>query len=331
MSATPHSDTARPVVVLLTRDGVEPPGNLSAIEEIADVRIATAETLGAALPGADVLLVWDIFSGALEPVWGAADALRWVHVAAAGVDKILFDELRDSPVLLTNARGVFDGPIAEYVLACVLAHDKLLHETEALQRSGEWRWRETTRVAGRRALVVGTGGIGRAIARLLRAVGLEVRGAGRTPRSGDPDFGEVVDSARLAEHVGDVDHLVMVAPLTEATRGLLREGEIAALPGGAHVINVGRGGLVDQQALTAAIASGHVTAHLDVLETEPLPSGDPLWSLPGAHVSPHMSGDVTGWRDTLAAQFLDHLRGYAAGRTPGPAVDKSGGFVPGSR
>jgi phosphoglycerate dehydrogenase-like enzyme len=321
--------TSRPTVVLLTAEGVVPPSDLDAVRDLADVRECTAATLADALPGAEILLVWDIFSDALATAWHAADALRWVHVAAAGVDAILFDELRDSDVLLTNARGVFDAPIAEYVLACVLAQDKRLHETEALQRAGQWRHRETTRVAGRRALVVGTGGIGRATARLLRAVGLDVRGAGRRPRDDDEDFGVVVDSARLGEHLGDVDHLVMVAPLTDATEGMLGRGELAALPDGAHVVNVGRGPLVDQEALTAEIAAGRLAAHLDVLVTEPLPEGDPLWALEGAHVSPHMSGDVVGWRDTLSGQFVEHLRTWVGGGTPGPAVDKSRGYVSG--
>lgn len=320
---------SRPTVVVLTADGVVPPPHLEEIRGLADVRECTADTLAEALPGAEVLLVWDIFSDALAPAWHAADSLRWVHVAAAGVDKLLFDGLRDSDVLLTNARGVFDGPIAEYVLACVLAHDKRLHETESLQRAGTWRHRETTRVAGRRALVVGTGGIGRATARLLRAVGLDVRGAGRRPRDDDEDFGTVVDSARLADHLGDVDHLVMVAPLTDATRGLLGRAELAALPDGAHVVNVGRGQLVDQEALTTEVAAGRLAAHLDVLAVEPLPAGDPLWSLEGAHVSPHMSGDVVGWWDTLSRQFLDHLAGWVEGATPAPAVDKSRGYVSG--
>ena len=320
---------ARPTIALLTADGVEPPTGLARIREVADVRECTADTLADALPGAEILFVWDIFSGALADAWHAADSLRWVHVAAAGVDKLLFDGLRDSDVLVTNARGVFDGPIAEYVLACVLAHDKRLHQTEALQRAGRWHHRETTRVAGRRALVVGTGGIGRATARLLRAVGLDVRGAGRRPRDDDEDFGVVLDSSRLAEHLGEVDHLVMVAPLTEATRGMLGKAELAALPDGAHVVNVGRGQLVDQDALTAEIATGRLSAHLDVLVVEPLPDGDPLWSLDGAHISPHMSGDVVGWRDTLSAQFFDHLRTWLAGGDPGPAVDKSRGYVSG--
>lgn len=326
----PHRDPdTRPTVVVLTADGVEPPATLEQIREVADVRECTADTLADALPGAEILLVWDIFSGALASAWHAADSLRWVHVAAAGVDTLLFDELRESDVVVTNARGVFDGPIAEYVLACVLAHDKRLHETEALQRAGRWRHRETTRVAGRRALVVGTGGIGRATARLLRAVGLDVAGAGRRPRDDDEDFGRVLDSARLAEQLGEVDHLVMVAPLTDATRGMLGPAELAALPDGAHVVNVGRGELVDQDALTAEIAAGRLSAHLDVLVVEPLPDGDPLWSLDGAHISPHMSGDVVGWRHTLSEQFSDHLRTWVRGETPGPAVDKSRGYVSG--
>lgn len=328
-SETGSEAAPRPTVVLLTAEGVAPPTDLDAVRELADVRECTADTLAEALPGAEILLVWDIFSGALEAAWHAADSLRWIHVAAAGVDKLLFDDLRASDVLVTNARGVFDGPIAEYVLACVLAHDKRLHETEALRRAGRWQHRETTRVAGRRALVVGTGGIGRATARLLRAVGLDVAGAGRRPRDDDKDFGIVVDSANLADHLGEVDHLVMVAPLTEATRGMLGPDELAALPDGAHVINVGRGELVDQTALTAEIAGGRLAAHLDVVVVEPLPDGDPLWSLDGAHISPHMSGDVVGWRDTLSQQFLAHLRTWTGGGEPEPAVDKTRGYVSG--
>ncbi|KAA0917887.1 D-2-hydroxyacid dehydrogenase [Dietzia sp. ANT_WB102] len=326
----PHRGSGtRPTVVVLSADGLEPPTTLEQIREFADVRECTADTLADALPGAEILLVWDIFSGVLASAWHAADSLRWVHVAAAGVDTLLFDELRDSDVLVTNARGVFDEPIAEYVLACVLAHDKRLHETEALQRAGRWRHRETTRVAGRRALVVGTGGIGRATARLLRAVGLDVSGAGRRPSDDDEDFGCVLDSARLVDHLGDVDHLVMVAPLTDATRGMLGPAELAALPDGAHVVNVGRGELVDQDALTAQIAAGRLSAHLDVLVVEPLPEGDPLWTLDGAHISPHMSGDVTGWRDVLSRQFSGHLRTWVDGGTPGPEVDKHRGYVSG--
>src|SRR5699024_3171542 len=202
---------------------------------------------------AALLLPRDTFSGPLAEARHAAASLRWIHVAAAGVDKLLFDDLRTSTVLVTNARGVFDMPIAEYDLDCVMAHDKHLHLTEPLRPHGRWEYRETTRVAGRHALVVESGRIGRPTRQLVRAGGLEVRGTRRRSRDDDEDFGTVVDSARLGEHRGGVDHLVMVAPLTGATRGMLGADELAALPDGAHVVNVGRGQLVDQQALTSEI------------------------------------------------------------------------------
>ena len=205
------------------------------------MRYADAEGLASAVEGAQALFLWDFFSTAVADVWAHCDRLEWIHVAAAGVDKLLFDGLRESGVTVTNARGVFDRPIAEFVLASVLAHAKLLHESRDLQRDRVWRHRETRTVVGARALIVGTGAIGRETARLLRAVGMEVRGAGRTARADDVDFGEVVASADLVSHVGWCDYLVNAAPLTEQTRGLVNADVFAAMRPSAHLINVGRG------------------------------------------------------------------------------------------
>ena len=157
-------------VVVLTRADLAPPPNQSALAELVELRYASADDLGDRIGGAQVLFVWDFFSPALRQAWSQADELDWVHVAAAGVDAVLFDELRGSAVTVTNASGVFDGPIAEYVAAQVLAYAKQLHYSAELQRERRWEHRETARVAGRTALVVGTGGIGRATARLLRAL-----------------------------------------------------------------------------------------------------------------------------------------------------------------
>ncbi|MDD9205544.1 NAD(P)-dependent oxidoreductase, partial [Georgenia sp. 10Sc9-8] len=199
------------------------------VEDRAEVRYTDAANLGKAVEGADAVFLWDFFSTALRDVWPQADRLRWVHVAAAGVDTLLFEELRSSSVVVTNARGVFDRPIAEYVLGAVLAHAKDSRRSLELQHARRWQHRETTLVAGTTALVVGTGAIGRETARLLRAVGMEVRGAGRRARAADPDFGTVVASADLAEHAGWADHLVVVAPLTPATRGLVDRTVLAAM------------------------------------------------------------------------------------------------------
>ncbi len=320
------------MVVVLSGGNDDVPPFLEELEGRVDVRVTSADGLGAALGGAEVLFLWDFFSSALREVWDRADRLRWVHVAAAGVDTLLFDGLRDSEVVVTNARGTFDRPIAEYVLGAVLAHAKLLHESHDLQLRREWRHRESRQVRGARVMVVGTGGIGRETARLLRAVGMEVTGAGSRARDGDPDFGQVVDSAELVEHVGDVDYLVNAAPLTPATRGLVDARVLAALPRRAHLVNVGRGPTVAEDDLLAALRGGGLDgATLDVFATEPLPEDSPLWDAPGVVVSPHMSGDVVGWRDTLARQFVDNARRWLAGEPLENVVDKDLGYVPGGR
>lgn len=328
MGADPAA-RARPVLVVLGAADHPAPAGLESVADRVEIRCVDADGLGDALPGADVLLMWDFFSGALPAAWSRADRLRWIHVAAAGVDTLLFDELIDSDVVVTNAHGVFDTPIAEYVLAAVLAFTKDLYGSWDLQRRQEWQHRETLGLAGRRALVVGTGGIGRATARLLRAVGLHVRGAGRTARASDPDFDEVIASDELARYVGDVDHLVLAAPLTPQTRGLVDSAVLGALPPRAQLINVGRGPLVDEDALVAALDDRRLAgATLDVFGEEPLPVGHRLWTTPGVVVSAHLSGDVVGWRDDLAEQFLDNLGRWLAGEPLRNQVDKAKGYVP---
>jgi phosphoglycerate dehydrogenase-like enzyme len=305
---------------------------MRAVEERATVRYCDADGLPAAVHGAHALFLWDYFSSAVRGVWDRADALRWIHVAAAGVDKLLFDELVDSEVIVTNARGVFDRPIAEFVLASVLAVAKDVHRGHDLQLARTWKHRETLPVAGTTALVVGTGAIGRETARLLRAVGMQVRGAGRTPRADDPDFGTVIASDELAAHVGWADHVVMVAPLTDATRGLIDATVLAAMKPTAHLVNVGRGPCVVESDLVAALEDRQIAAaSLDVFEVEPLPADHPLWSTPGVVVSAHMSGDAVGWLDTLAHQFVDNAVRWLDGGKLVNVVDKRLGFVPTGR
>ncbi|WP_425256454.1 MULTISPECIES: D-2-hydroxyacid dehydrogenase [unclassified Pseudarthrobacter] len=320
--------THRPRVVVLEAEGQPRPFNLPEIEQLADVTFTTADRLGAAAQGADVLFLWDFFSSALKDAWPHADSLKWVHVAAAGVDAMMFEELRASDVVVTNAHGTFDRPIAEFVLASILAHDKQLHRSKSLQQQHTWQHRELTPTEGSRALVVGTGGIGRATARLLRAVGIEVRGVGRTARTDDPDFGTVYSSEDLARHVGWADHVVLIAPLTEQTRNMLDAQVLAAMKPSAHLINVGRGALVDEAAVIAALREGLIAAaSLDVFNEEPVPASHPFWELENVHMSAHMCGDVVGWRDTLARQFLANLRRWSSGGALENVVNKERGYV----
>ncbi len=277
-------------------------------------------------------MLWDFFSTAVRDVWSQTGSVEWIHVTAAGVDTLLFDELRDSDVVVTNARGVFDRPIAEYVLGAVLAHAKDSRFSFELQSKHEWQHRETRSILGAHALVVGTGGIGREIARLLRVAGLEVRGVGRVARCDDPDFGDVIASSDLAAEVGSADHLVVAAPLTEATRGLVDSQVLSAMKSDAHLVNIARGPLVDEAALLKALQAGRIGgATLDVFDREPLPPEHPLWDAPGVTLTAHMSGDVIGWRDTLGRQFATNVRRWLAGDPLLNVVDKKLGYIPGER
>ena len=320
-------DLATPVLAVLC-DGDERPGHLDSLAGRVSVRYTDTAGLGDAVEGAQALLLWDFFSGALSEAWPRATELSWVHVAAAGVDTLLFPALIDSPVVVTNARGVFDRPIAEFVLASILAHAKDMHASWDFQRARQWRHRETRSVAGTTALVVGTGGIGRETARVLRAVGITVRGAGRTARDGDGEFDQIVASCELASHLSDVDHLVLAAPLTDQTRGLVGTSVLAVMKPTAHLVNVGRGPLIVEGAVVEALRAGRLAAaSLDVFTTEPLPAEHPIWSTPGVTVSAHMSGDVVGWRDTLARQFVANAEHWLNGEPLDNVIDKRLGFA----
>lgn len=329
MTPTPWTGTRmiRPMLVILYQDDL--PTGLAAIEAIADVRCTTADGLADAIDGADALLLWDFFSQSVRDVWHRAGSLRWIHVAAAGVDKLLFDELVASDIIVTNSRGIFDRPIAEYVLATILAMAKDLPGSWRRQNERLWEHRETERIDDRSALIVGAGAIGRRTAQLLRACGLSVAGVGRTRRSGDPDFGDVYASDELVAIVGEYDYVVLIAPLTDDTRGMIDARALAAMKPGVRLINVGRGELIVDTDLVAALTSGHVDqAALDVFTTEPLPTDNPYWAMDNVYVSSHLSGDAAGWLELLSELFHRNLDRYTKGEELLNVVDKKLGFVP---
>lgn len=295
----------------------------------AEVRWAEADTLASALPGSDALLMWDFFSTALEDALPAADRLSWVHAASAGVDSLRFPGLMQSDITVTNAHGVFDQAIAEYVLGVVLMFAKKSVESLELQREHVWHRRETETVAGTRALIVGTGGIGRRTARLLRALGVDVIGAATRARAGDADFTRIIDSAQLGDHVGEVDWLINAAPLTDATRGMFDATIFGAMRDTGRFISIGRGASTVTDDLLAAVQDGTIAgAGLDVVDPEPLPEAHPLWDAPNTLITAHLSGDTEGWTDRLAEQFVEHWDLWVAGEPFPQTVDLRSGYVP---
>lgn len=320
----PAVPPAHPVVVILSAPEDHPwPGLGSLDGEATLVYTTDGAALAEAMPEADVLLVTDFRTTAVRDAWPRAKKLRWVHAASAGVDALLFRELVESDVPLTNARGIFDRPIAEYVLGLILLYAKDFATTLHLQDDRRWRHRDTERIDGTHALVVGTGAIGREIGRLLRAAGLRVTGLSREPRADDPDFGVVHGADALHACLPDADVVVVAAPLTEATRGMFGAAEFRRMRPTARFINIARGPIVQTDALVDALRAGEIAgAALDVFEEEPLPADHPLWSMPQVVVSPHMAGDFHGWREALSRQFLDNFQRWRTGAPLQNLVDK---------
>ena len=302
---------------------------LEPLEREATVRHAsTSDQLTEAMREADVLLVTDFRTKIVRDAWPYARRLKWIHATSAGVDMLLFPELVESDVPLTNARGIFDRAIAEYVLGLILMQAKDLPGTLALQRERRWEHRDTERIEGASVLVVGAGSIGRRIGRLCSAAGMRTTGLARRAREDDPDFSAVHASGDLHALLPDADYVVIAAPLTEETRGLIDAAALERMKPAARLINIGRGEIVDTDALVDALRAGRIAgAALDVFHEEPLPADHPLWAMPNVIVSPHMAGDFLGWREALSAQFLDLLSRWKEGGDLWNVVDKQRGYA----
>jgi phosphoglycerate dehydrogenase-like enzyme len=299
--------------------------------EGCELRLITArDKLAADAADVEVAYVWEPRLDWLRTCWGWSSRLRWIAAASAGIDYLLFPELVASDVILTNAAGIFDEPMAEYALALISGVCADLPATIRLQAERRWLHRDTRRLAGSTVVVLGAGGIGRAITRLLNRAGAHAQCVARTSRD-DPDasVGRVAAIADLPALLPAADFVVLALPLTTATEHIIGTPELALMRADTWLVNLGRGRLVDECALGAAAAAGSIGgAALDVFETEPLPAQSPLWTLPNVIVSPHMSGDARGWDAALTDLFAAQLRRYRSGQPLTNIVDKHLGYVP---
>jgi phosphoglycerate dehydrogenase-like enzyme len=274
--------------------------------------------------------------GMPAPLWDAARDLRWIHTASAGVASLLFPAMLASDVALTNSAGIYGEAIAEHVLASVLFLLKSFDVAGELQRRGEWNSKifgtdaaPVREICECRVLVLGAGGIGSTVARKFAALGATVTGTRRNPARGTPPgFTRVVPASAIDAELPGADILVLAAPLTPETRTLLTAQRLALLPRGAIVANIGRGALVDEEALVQALRSGHLRgAALDVFALEPLASDSPLWHLPQVLHTPHVAGvSPRLFWERLSALFLDNWTLYRAGKPLRNLVDKHAGY-----
>jgi len=265
------------------------------------------------------------------PGWGenTADLLtrgvEWVHYVSTGIDQVRFDELPPG-LIVTNSRGASAVPISEWVLAMLLAAEK--HLPESWIEEPPVNWRADPRLGtlhGRRLAIVGFGSIGVAVAERALPFGMEIRALKRS--EGPSPVAGVTMVRSLAEVLDGADHVVVAAPLTPATHHLIGAEAFALMKPGAHLVNIARGGLVDQDALRVALDDGTVAlASLDAVDPEPLPAGHWLFTHPHVRVSAHDSWSWPGAYDVILERFVVNLRAWLDGNPLPDLVDPSLGY-----
>lgn len=268
--------------------------------------------------------------------------LRWLQLRSAGVDHLAADPPWAKGLLVTNARGVFAIPMAEYVSAAILRLNQPARAWAADLAAHRWPPSDDQRMAslarGRTAVIVGYGSIGREVARQLDALGLRIvavkprpdlrtDSSYRVPGTGDPDGSipsRIAAVEALVDVVRDADYLILTLPLTPDSRAIVGREVLAALPSQAWLINVSRGALVDEPELIAALHAGRLAgAVLDVAGQEPLPPESPLWDAPNVVITPHVSGATTEFLDDLV---VENVRRYLAGEPLLNLIDPNRGY-----
>jgi phosphoglycerate dehydrogenase-like enzyme len=253
-----------------------------------------------------------------------AERMTWLNSLFAGVESFPLELLAQRGVVLTNGAGINAIPIAEYVLMLMLAHAKGYREVMRAQDRHEWLRDSPGKreLFGSKALILGYGAIGQEVEKRLAPFAVEVTKVRRSPGPG------VLGPEEWRARLGAFDWVIVAVPATPETEGLLGAAEIAALKGNAVVVNVARGSVIDQAALTAALAEGRIGgALLDVTSPEPLPAGDPLWGLENAHITMHLSGRAQELAFQRAAdRFVENLGRYGRGDALEPVVDYALGY-----
>ena len=278
----------------------------------------------AALPGAEVVWVHMSLGDANRVIQAGTD-LKWMTTPGTGLDGLDLDLLKERQVVLTNGSGIGAIPISEYVVMGLLAGLKGLPQLIHAQDRREWLERPPTlaEIYGKRALIYGYGGIGRAIADRLRPFGVTVTGVRGSP-GGEAG---VIAAQDWEARLPDTDLLILSVPLTSATSALVGKKQIAALPKGAWIANIARGGLIDQAALIAALKSGHLGgAYLDVTDVEPLPPESELWSVPSVILTPHASWATEHQMERAAKIFVDNFNRYRRGEQMRNVIDYDAGY-----
>jgi phosphoglycerate dehydrogenase-like enzyme len=288
-----------------------------------------AEQAKARAGEAEVILNGAFTSRLLDLTLPLARRARWIHSMWTGVERVLSAEVRASPLPLTNARGVFARPLAEWALGAMLHFSYDLRRVMRQQEAGTWQQYEPQELHGKVLGIVGYGGIGQAAAERARPFGMRILALRRHPERSkdDPRLDRTYGATELNDLAAASDYLLVAAPLTDETRGLIGEAQLSAMKPTSVVINVGRGPVIDESALVRALESGLIRgAALDVFDVEPLPAGHPFYRLQNVLLSPHTADRVQGFWIRPVECFLENLRRYRTGEPLLNLVDKQAGY-----
>lgn len=279
---------------------------------LSDVDLAVAATPGETdehLPTAEVVLTVRFPDERLAD----AENLRWIQSLSSGVDHFDRDALSEAGVVLTNASGIHAEPIGEQVMAYMLVFERNVHKGMNQKQRGVWENYGGRELRDETVGIVGLGAIGGRVAELADAFGMEVLGTKRTPATAPEAVDEAFAPDGLYEVLSRSDYVVVACPLTDETEGLVGEEEIRTMSSSSVLVNVARGEIVDEEALTTALQQGWLRgAALDVFEEEPLPSESPLWDLSNVVATPHMAGSTPHYYDRCADLFAENYERFVA-------------------
>jgi len=315
--------TSVPEIKITYRPDLLRPPRYAADHKGAD-RVRTPEQEGEWLEYLrNATILFDFDKTHLTDLPEVAPLLHWIQATSSGIGQFVRSHeyaARMPDTVITTASGVHSVPLAEFAVMSMLMHSRGALHVLGEQRRSHWERYAGTDLSDRTVVVVGLGAVGTEVARLAKALRMRVIGVKRDPESAPPDLpadrlvDRLVGPEELAEALAEAEFLVLIAPHTEETEGMIGADELAALPKGATLINIGRGALVDEVALIEALRRGHLGgAYLDVFVEEPLPADSPLWSMPNVLVSPHSASTSDRENSRIVDLFCENLGRYLAG------------------
>lgn len=317
-------------VILVLADPKEP--QLAMLDDLrsgAEIVVGNSRSeVEKAAAHASVVFNWSGSLELLRDVIRVAPQLQWLHSRSVGLERTLFPELIEHSVILTNGRGVYSAALGEFALAAILYFAKDFRRMVRNQMATTWEQFDVIAVSGQTVGIVGYGDIGRAVATRVRPLGMKVLALKRhISSSPDPLIEQTYGPDGLIEMFSRSDYVVVAAPLTAETRGMIAERQFAAMKSTGVVINVGRGPIIKEEAMLHALSSGRIKgAALDVFDEEPLPPDHPFYRMENILLSPHCADHTSDWLEQAMRLFIEQYERFRTGQPLLYVVNKKLGY-----